>query len=114
MAKSLYGGNLPYSVTENDLKDLFAAFDSISVRLIGDKGFGFVDVPDEKAAEAIAATNGREIGGRQIVVNEARPRPERGGERRGGGGFGGGGDGGGGRRGGGGGGFGGGGGGRRW
>jgi RNA recognition motif-containing protein len=111
MAKSLYVGNLPYSVTENDLKDLFSAYDPISVRLIGDKGFGFVDVPDEKAAEAIAAVNGREIGGRQIVVNEARPRTERGGggERRGGGGFGGGG----GRRGGGGG-FGGGGGGRRW
>jgi len=110
MAKSLYVGNLPYSVTENDLKDLFSAYDPISVRLIGDKGFGFVDVPDEKAAEAIAAVNGREIGGRQIVVNEARPRTERGGggERRGGGGFGGGG-----RRGGGGG-FGGGGGGRRW
>jgi len=115
MAKSLYVGNLPYSVTENDLKDLFAAFDPISVRLIGDKGFGFVDVPEEKAAEAIAAVNGKEIGGRQIVVNEARPRTERGGgERRGGGGFGGGGGGGGGRRGGGGGGFGGGGGGRRW
>ena len=113
MAKSLYVGNLPYSVSENDLKDLFSEFDPISVRLIGDKGFGFVDVPDEKAADAIAAVNGREIGGRQIVVNEARPRPERGGERRGGGGggFGGGG---GGRRGGGGGGFGGGGGGRRW
>jgi RNA recognition motif-containing protein len=111
MAKSLYVGNLPYSVTENDLKDLFAAFDPISVRLIGDKGFGFVDVPDEKAAEAIAAVSGKEIGGRQIVVNEARPRTERGGGERGGGGFGGGG---GGRRGGGGGGFGGGGGGRRW
>jgi len=109
MSKSLYVGNLPYSVTENDLRDLFAEFEPIAVRVIGDKGFGFVDVPDEKAADAIAATNGRDLGGRQIVVNEARPRADRGERRGGGGGFGGGG---GGRRGGGGG-FGGGGG-RRW
>ncbi len=98
MAKSLYVGNLPYSVSENDLKDLFSAYDPISVRLIGDKGFGFVDVPDEKAADAIAAVNGREVGGRQIVVNEARPRTERGGGGGGGGGRRGGGFGGGGRR----------------
>ncbi len=111
MAKSLYVGNLPYSVTENELRDLFAAFDPIGVRVIGDKGFGFVDVPDEKAADAIAAVNGREIGGRQLVVNEARPKTDRGDRGGGRGGFGGGGGGfggGGGRRGGGGGG------GRRW
>jgi cold-inducible RNA-binding protein len=83
--KSLYVGNLPYSVTENELRELFAEFEPVSVRLIGDKGFGFVDVPEEKAADAIAAVNGREIGGRQLTVNEARPRTERG-ERRGGGG----------------------------
>jgi cold-inducible RNA-binding protein len=83
--KSLYVGNLPYSVTENELREMFAEFEPVSVRLIGDKGFGFVDVPEEKAAEAIAAVNGREVGGRQLTVNEARPRTERG-ERRGGGG----------------------------
>lgn len=111
MAKSLYVGNLPYSVTENDLKEMFAEFEPAGVRVIGDKGFGFVDVPDERAADAIAAMNGKDIGGRQLTVSEARPKREGGGgERRGGGGFGGGG---GGRRGGGGG-FGGGGGGRRW
>jgi cold-inducible RNA-binding protein len=90
--KSLYVGNLPYSVTENELREMFAEFEPVSVRLIGDKGFGFVDVPEEKAADAIAAVNGREVGGRQLTVNEARPRTERG-ERRGGGrgGFGGGG-----------------------
>jgi uncharacterized membrane protein YgcG len=108
VAKSLYVGNLSYSITESGLKDMFAEYEPIAVRLIGDKGFGFVDVPDEKAADAIAAMNGREISGRAITVSEARPRSERSG---GGGGFGGGG----GRRGGGGGGgFGGGGGRRRW
>jgi RNA recognition motif-containing protein len=120
--KSLYVGNLPYSVTENDLKEMFAAFEPGGVRVIGDKGFGFVDVPEEQAAAAIEAVNGKEVGGRQIVVNEARPKREGGGG--GGRGFGGGGGGrsfgggGGGRRsGGGGGGYGGGGGGgggRRW
>jgi len=97
--KSLYVGNLSYSTTETDLKTLFADFQPTEVRLIGDKGFGFVDVPEEQAAAAIAATNGKEIGGRQLTVNEARPRSERsgGGERRSGGG-GGGGFGGGGRR----------------
>ena len=98
-SKSLYVGNLSYSVTENTLRELFAEYEPTEVRLIGDKGFGFVDVPEEKAADAIAAMNGREIEGRAITVNEARPR----GERRGGGGGGGGGEGGGG-----------GGGGRRW
>jgi RNA recognition motif-containing protein len=81
---------------------MFAEYEPIGVRMIGDKGFGFVDVPDEKAADAIAAMNGREISGRAITVSEARPRSERsgdGGGRRGGGG---------------GGGFGGGGGRRRW
>jgi RNA recognition motif-containing protein len=96
--KSLYVGNLPYSMTESGLRELFAQFSPAEVRLIGDKGFGFVDVPAENAAEAIAAVNGREVEGRAIVVNEARPRGERtgggGGERRGGGGgFGGGGSG---------------------
>lgn len=83
--KSLYVGNLPYSVTENELREMFAEFEPVSVRLIGDKGFGFVDVPEEKAADAIAAVNGREVGGRQLTVNEARPRTERGGRGGGGG-----------------------------
>jgi cold-inducible RNA-binding protein len=94
-SKSLYVGNLSYSVTENALRELFAEYEPTEVRLIGDKGFGFVDVPEDKAADAIAAMNGREVEGRAITVNEARPR----GERRGGGGGGGrGGGGGGGRR----------------
>ena len=91
--KSLYVGNLSYSATESSLRDMFAQYEPSAVRLIADKGFGFVDVPEEKAADAIAAMNGREVDGRAITVNEARPRTERsgGGDRRGGGGgFGGG------------------------
>ena len=99
-SKSLYVGNLSYSVTESALRDLFAEYEPIAVRLIGDKGFGFVDVPEEKAAAAIAAMNGREVSGRAITVSEARPKREggEGGDRRGGGGGGGGGGFGGGRR----------------
>ena len=102
-SKSLYVGNLSYSTTESSLRALFAEYEPSEVRLIGDKGFGFVDVPEDKAADAILAMNGREVDGRAITVNEARPRTERSG--------GGGGGGGGGRSGGG---FGGGGGRRRW
>ncbi len=90
--KSLYVGNLSYSVTETSLRELFAEYEPTEARLIADKGFGFVDVPEEKAADAIAAMNGREVDGRAINVSEARPRRERsgGGGDRGGGGFGGG------------------------
>jgi RNA recognition motif-containing protein len=89
--KSLYVGNLSYSVTESALRELFAEYEPTEVRLIGDKGFGFVDVPAEKAADAIAAMNGKNVEGRAITVNEARPRGERtgggdGGGRGGGGG----------------------------
>jgi RNA recognition motif-containing protein len=97
-SKSLYVGNLSYSTTESKLRELFAEYEPSEVRLIGDKGFGFVDVPEEKAADAIAALNGREVDGRALTVNEARPRTERSGGGGGGrsGGFGGGGGGGGG------------------
>jgi len=93
-SKSLYVGNLSYSVTDSALRELFAEYEPTEVRLIPDKGFGFVDVPEDKAADAIAAMNGREVDGRAISVSEARPKRERsdgGGGRRGGGGFGGGG-----------------------
>jgi len=85
-SKSLYVGNLSYSTTESSLRTLFAEYEPSEVRLIGEKGFGFVDVPEEKAGDAIASMNGREVDGRPITVNEARPRPERssgGGSRRG-------------------------------
>jgi cold-inducible RNA-binding protein len=75
-SKSLYIGNLSYSATESSLRELFAEYEPSEVRLIGDKGFGFVDVPEDKAAPAIAAMNGREVDGRAINVSEARPKRE--------------------------------------
>jgi RNA recognition motif-containing protein len=100
--KSLYVGNLSYSTSEAKLRELFAEFEPSEVRMIQDKGFAFVDVPVEKANDAIAAMNGKEVDGRALTVNEARPRGDRpgggGGDRRGGGGGGYGGGGGGGRR----------------
>lgn len=76
--KSLYVGNMPYSATERDLRALFEAFGPLGdVRVIGDKGFAFVDIPEENVANAIEATNGKPMGGRPLTVNEARPRTER-------------------------------------
>ena len=111
--KSLYVGNMSYNTTESDIRALFEPYGPIvEVRIIGDKGFGFVEIPAENMQAAIDATNGKEVGGRTLTVNEARPKTERTGG--GGGGFGGGRGGGGGRSGGGGFGGGGGGGSRRW
>lgn len=99
---------MSYSTTEDEVRTLFEPYGPIvEIRIIGDKGFGFVEIPEENMQAAIDAINGKEIGGRTLTVNEARPRSEGGGGGRGGGGgYGGGGGG----RGGGGGG----GGGRRW
>jgi len=102
--KSLYVGNLSYNTTEEELKSLFEPWGPVSeARIVQGRGFGFVDVPDDKAAEAIEQTNGKEYQGRTLSVNEARPRSESrggsgGGGGRGGGYGGGGGGGGGGRR----------------
>jgi RNA recognition motif-containing protein len=121
MGKKLYVGNLPYSVRDSDLEDLFTPHGSVqSAQVIIErdtgrsKGFGFVEMSnDQEAQEAISALNGREMEGRTLTVNEARPKEEGGGGgRRGGGGGGGGYGGGGGGSRGGGGGYGGGGGGR--
>ncbi len=84
--KSLYVGNMSYSTTENDLRTLLEPFGPIAeVRVIGDKGFAFVEIPAENMTAAIEATNGKEIGGRTLTVNEARPRTERSGSGGGGG-----------------------------
>jgi RNA recognition motif-containing protein len=106
---NIYVGNLAYSVTEDDLQKAFEAYGQVStVNIIRDqfsnqsKGFGFVEMPEQAEAQAaISGLNGKELGGRAMNVNEARPRAE--GGRGGGGGFnkkrgGGGGGGGGGRR----------------
>ena len=82
---NIYVGNLAYSVTEDDLRDAFARFGEIkSVNLIIDratgqsKGFGFVEMNDSAAAEeAIKSLNGTALNGRNIKVNEARPREPR-------------------------------------
>lgn len=91
--KTLYVGNMSYNSTENDLRTLFEPFGPVAeIRIIGDKGFGFVEIPEENMAAAIEATNGKELGGRTLTVNEARPKSDnRGGGRGGYGGGGGGG-----------------------
>jgi RNA recognition motif-containing protein len=112
MGSKLYVGNLSYSVTGSDLEQLFSPHGAVqSAEIIADretgqsKGFGFVQMgSDDEAKVAIEALNGKEVGGRALTVNEAKPREAR--PRSGGGGGGGGygGGGGGGRKGGGGGG----------
>jgi len=96
--KSLYVGNLPYDTTEEELRSLFAEFGPVAeIRLIGEKGFAFVDIPAERVSEAITAMNGRQLSGRSLRVDEAKPRqPRESGSfsSRGGGGYGGGGGGG--------------------
>lgn len=84
--KSLYVGNLPYDTTEEELRSLFAEFGPVAeIRLIGEKGFAFVDIPAEHVAEAIQAVNGRQLSGRSLRVDEAKPRqPREGGGFRGG------------------------------
>jgi RNA recognition motif-containing protein len=82
---NIYVGNLPYTATEDDLRELFAAHGEVAtVNIIMDKfsgqskGFGFVEMPDQAAAEAaIEATNESDVKGRNIKVNQARPRTER-------------------------------------
>jgi RNA recognition motif-containing protein len=99
MGKKLYVGNLPYSVADSDLQRLFEAHGSVvSAQVIMDrdtgrsKGFGFVEMgSDSEAQAAIAEMNGKEVDGRSLTVNEARPKPEGGGGRGGRGGYGGGG-----------------------
>jgi hypothetical protein len=122
MGNKLYVGNLPYSVRDSDLEQAFGEFGAVtSAKVMMDretgrsKGFGFVEMgSDAEAQAAINGMNGQPLGGRSVVVNEARPmeaRPPRSGGYGGGGGGGGGSGGGGGGRSGGGGGYGGGGGG---
>ena len=82
---NIYVGNLAYSVTDNDLRDAFAEFGEVSrANVIMDrdtgrsKGFGFVEMPDNAQAEAaIAGLNEKQLSGRAIRVNEARPRDDR-------------------------------------
>lgn len=82
---NIYVGNVSYRMDDGELREVFEAYGEVSsARIICDretgrsKGFGFVEMPDDNAAnEAIEALNGKEVGGRNIRVNEARPREPR-------------------------------------
>ena len=91
----IYVGNLSFDTTETELNEAFAAHGAVQkADLVMDRdtgrprGFGFVEMADNDARDAIAALDGTSLGGRQIRVNEARPRENRGGggDHRGGGG----------------------------
>ena len=103
MTKKVYVGNLSFGATEDQVRDLFSEFGDIqSIAMINDRdtgrfrGFAFVEMEDSAANAAIKALNGKEVDGRELSVNEARPREERsggggyGGGNRSGGGYGGG------------------------
>ncbi len=92
--KNLFVGNMSFHTTEAELSDLFKPFGQVTrVHLVKDRetgrarGFAFVEMPnDEEAAKAIAALDGKELGGRNLKVNEARPKTSGGGGPRSGGG----------------------------
>lgn len=81
---NIYVGNLDYGIQESELEQLFQEYGEVaSVKIIKDKytgkakGFGFIEMPDEgEATTAIEELNGREVNGRQMKVNQARPRKE--------------------------------------
>ena len=82
----LYVGNLPYNISDDQLRDMFAKYGvPESARVITDrdtgqsKGFGFVEFQDDEMAKQALSLNGSDFGGRSLKVNEARPRPEGGG-----------------------------------
>ena len=83
--KNLYVGNLTFSTTDNDLREMFAPYGAVErVSLVSDRdtgrsrGFGFVEMSsDAEAASAISALNGKDVDGRPLTVNEARPKAER-------------------------------------
>ena len=93
MARKLYVGNLPYTTSEQDLQDLFATAGTVdSINVMRDmatgraRGFAFVEMAtDEEAQQAITMLNERDFGGRNLTVNEARPKVSSGGFGGGGG-----------------------------
>ena len=82
---NIYVGNLSYGMSEDELRDAFGAFGEVSsVKILMDRetgrsrGFGFVEMPNKSEAEAaIAQLNGKDLGGRALRINEARPREQR-------------------------------------
>jgi len=91
MAKTIFVGNLPWSTTDGDLSTMFSEFGTvISARVVTDKfsgksrGFGFVDMENADADKAIAGMTGKQMGGRELTINEAKPKTEGGPRREGG------------------------------
>ena len=87
--KRIYVGNLPYTATEDELRELFAEHGSVeSISVITDRetgrprGFAFVEMSPEEADAAIESLDGHSLGGRSLRVNEARPRREEGGFKK--------------------------------
>jgi RNA recognition motif-containing protein len=82
---NIYVGNLSYGMSEDELRDAFGAYGEVSsVKILMDRetgrsrGFGFVEMPNKSEAEAaIAQLNGKDLGGRALRINEARPREQR-------------------------------------
>jgi len=84
MAKKIFVGNLPFSTTSEELKEVFAAYgEVISANVVTDRatgrsrGFGFVEMESAGADAAIGALNGKEMGGRPLRVDQAKERPPR-------------------------------------
>ena len=84
MVTNIYVGNLPFSASEDQVRQMFEAHGQVnSVKLINDRetgrprGFGFVEMEGDGSQEAIQALNGADFGGRTMKVNEARPREQR-------------------------------------
>ena len=87
---NIYVGNLPYSATENSMRDLFEGYGAVTTsKIVTDKftgssrGFGFIEMPNaDEAQKAIDELNGKDFEGRKIVVNESRPRETTGHDNR--------------------------------
>jgi RNA recognition motif-containing protein len=84
MVTNIYVGNLPFSASEDQIRQMFETYGQVSsVKLINDRetgrprGFGFVEMEEDGAKQAITALNGADCGGRTLKVNEARPREQR-------------------------------------
>ena len=87
--KKIYVGNLPWSTDDSSLRDLFSTVGEVhSAAVVSDRetgrsrGFGFIEMDDSDADKAISELNGREVDGRQLRINEARPREDRSGGHR--------------------------------
>lgn len=84
MVKSIYVGNLPFSASEDEVREMFAPHGEVkSVRLMMDRetgrprGFGFVEMTEADAKKAITALNGKDMGGRSLRINLAEEKPQR-------------------------------------